>query len=234
LAVRLRRWLQCLIVAGCMAASPALAQTQLGADIDGEAAGDQAGYAVAMSSDGATVIIGGRLNDGNGSNAGHARVYAWDGSAWVQVGADLDGEAASGQAGTSVAMSSDGARVIVGAQLNGGNGFFAGHARVHAWDGSALVQVGADLDGEAVSDQSAFAVAMSSGGGTVVVGALANDGNGSNSGHARVYAFDGDGDGVSDDQDFCPATTAGATVDIFGCVFEDYIGDTGPQGPQGL
>ena len=98
----------------------------------------------------------------------------------------------------------------------------------------ARTQVGADIDGEAGGDQAGYAVAVSSDGSMVVVGARLNDGNGSNAGRARVYAFDGDGDGVLDDQDFCPATTAGASVDTYGCVFEDYIGATGPQGHQGL
>ena len=33
-------------------------------------------------------------NDGNGSNAGHVRIYAWNGSSWTQQGQDIDGEAA--------------------------------------------------------------------------------------------------------------------------------------------
>ena len=39
---------------------------QVGADIDGETAGDQSGYSVAMNAVGDTVIIGARSNDGNG------------------------------------------------------------------------------------------------------------------------------------------------------------------------
>ena len=40
------------------------------------------------------VAIGAYGNDGNGSDAGHVRLYAWDGSSWVQRGSDIDGEAA--------------------------------------------------------------------------------------------------------------------------------------------
>ena len=122
-------------------AGPALSQTQLGSDIDGEAANDQSGYSVSLSSDGTRVAIGapttatavtqatcgsmstvavlglslaqtstarrpminrasrspcqtmasgwrlGRLlNDSNGTNSGHVRVYEYSGSAWTQVG----------------------------------------------------------------------------------------------------------------------------------------------------
>ena len=51
---------------------------------------------VSLSSDGTTVAIGALYNDGNGSNSGHVRIYAWNSatSAWEQQGADIDGEAA--------------------------------------------------------------------------------------------------------------------------------------------
>jgi hypothetical protein len=49
--------------------------TQLGADIDAEAAGDLNGYSVSVSADGSTVSIGAYVNNGNGNSAGHVRVY---------------------------------------------------------------------------------------------------------------------------------------------------------------
>ena len=67
---------------------------QVGADIDGETTGDLSGLSVAMNAAGDTVIIGARVNDGNGDNAGHARVFTLTDSGWVQVGADIDGETA--------------------------------------------------------------------------------------------------------------------------------------------
>ena len=69
-------------------------QVILGSDIDGEAASDYSGYSVSIDSDGSHVAIGAYFNDGNGSNAGHVRIYSWDGSAWSKVGNDIDGEAA--------------------------------------------------------------------------------------------------------------------------------------------
>ena len=49
--------------------------TQVGDDIDGEAAGDYSGRSVSFDSDGSHVAIGATGNDGTGSNAGHVRVY---------------------------------------------------------------------------------------------------------------------------------------------------------------
>ena len=54
----------------------AFSQTQLGSDIDGEAASDYSGRSVSIDSDGSHVAIGANGNDGNGTNAGHVRVLA--------------------------------------------------------------------------------------------------------------------------------------------------------------
>ena len=46
------------------------------------------------------VAIGASSNDGNGIDSGHVRLYAWDGSSWVQRGSDIDGEAAGDLSGS--------------------------------------------------------------------------------------------------------------------------------------
>ena len=164
------------------------AWVQLGADIDGEAAGDYSGYAVSLSADGSRVAIGAGNNDGNGTYAGHVRLYDWNGSAWGQVGADIDGEAAGDYSGFPVSLSADGSRVAIGAHLNSGNGNVAGHVRLYDWNGSAWVQLGADIDGEAAGDLSGWSVSLSADGSRVVIGASLNAGNGVDAGHVRVYA----------------------------------------------
>merc|ERR1712070_1087454 len=102
----------------------------VGDDIDGEAAYDESGYSVAMSSDGLTIAIGAYVNDGNGSDSGHVRVYRYESNIWNQVGDDIDGEAAGDLSGSSVAMSSDGLTIAIGADYNDGNGSSSGHVRV--------------------------------------------------------------------------------------------------------
>ena len=164
---------------------------QRGSDIDGEAAGDLSGSAVALSSDGLTVAIGAPYNDGNGSDSGQVRIYDWDGSAWSQRGQDIDGEAAGDLSGSSVSLSSDGSVVAVGAPFNAGNGSKSGQVRIYDWEGAAWSQRGADIDGEAADDWSGYSVALSSDGSTVAIGAPYNDGNGLSSGQVRVYAWNG-------------------------------------------
>ena len=104
--------------------------SQVGGDIDGEAAGDYSGRSVALSSDGTRLAVGAYENDGTGSYAGHVRVFDLGGGAWTQVGGDIDGEAAGDRFGSSVALSSDGSRLAVGGPFNDGNGSSAGHVRV--------------------------------------------------------------------------------------------------------
>ena len=166
---------------------------QLGSDIDGEYSNDQSGFSVSLSSNGSIVAIGALNNDGNGSNSGHVRVYQWDGSSnWNQLGSDIDGEYSDDRSGVSVSLSSDGSIVAIGAYKNDGNGSNSGHVRVYQWDESSTWnQLGSDIDGEYSNDQSGFSVSLSSNGSIVAIGALNNDGNGNNSGHVRVYQWDG-------------------------------------------
>ena len=125
-----------------------MSQEQIGSDIDGEAANDNSGRSVSLDSDGDRVAIGADLNDGTGTDAGHVRIYSWDGSSWNQLGLDIDGEAAGDAFGFSVSMDFDGDRVAIGAHLNDGSYSDAGHVRIYSWDGSSWNQLGSDIDGE--------------------------------------------------------------------------------------
>eukprot|EP00579_Thalassiosira_antarctica_P005588 CAMPEP_0201901960 /NCGR_PEP_ID=MMETSP0902-20130614/54708_1 /ASSEMBLY_ACC=CAM_ASM_000551 /TAXON_ID=420261 /ORGANISM="Thalassiosira antarctica, Strain CCMP982" /LENGTH=885 /DNA_ID=CAMNT_0048435945 /DNA_START=53 /DNA_END=2708 /DNA_ORIENTATION=- len=170
-----------------------LSWKQLGQDIDGEAAGDQSGGSVSLSSDGKTLAIGAPYNDGNGDDAGHVRVYhmAGTGSSWKQLGQDIDGEAAGDRSGASVSLSADGKTVAIGANGNDGNGASSGHVRVYYMEGDVTglswKKLGQDINGEAVADQSGYSVSLSADGKTVAIGSLWNDGNGDRSGQVRVF-----------------------------------------------
>jgi hypothetical protein len=161
-----------------------------GQDIDGEAEWDNSGSSVSISADGNTVAIGAKDNDGNGNASGHVRVYDWNSNAWVKRGQDIDGEAADDYSGRSVSISADGNTVAIGASNNAGNGNNSGHVRVYDWNSTAWIKRGLDIDGEAISDESGFSVSLSADGNTVAIGAWLNDGNGSDSGHVRVYRSD--------------------------------------------
>lgn len=158
---------------------------QKGLDLDGEVADDWSGYSVSMP-DANTVAIGAPRNSDSGFDAGHARVFSWDGVSWIQKGIDIDGEAAHDFSGSSVSMP-DSNTLAVGAP---GNGNF-GSVRVYMWDGSIWAQKGVDLDGEVVwGGYSGGSVCMPDAN-TVAIGDYYNAGNGFNSGHVRVYIWDG-------------------------------------------
>ena len=153
--------------------------TQLGQDIEGEAAEDLSGLSVSLSSDGTTVAIGTPYNDGNGNNSGHVRVYVWDGGSWNQLGEDIDGEATNSGSGHGVSLSSDGTVLAIGADGNYGNGSNSGHTRVYVWDGSGWNQLGGDIDVGAELGNLGHSVSLSSDGTVVAIG---TNGNGGNSG----------------------------------------------------
>ena len=164
------------------------AWVQKGIDIDGEIINDYSGYSVSMP-DSNTVAIGAYGNDGSAGSSGHVRIYRWNGSAWVQKGIDIDGEAGNDFSGWSVSMP-DSITVAIGAYGNDGNGVDAGHVRIYSYNGTAWVQKGSDIDGEAAGDQSGSAVSMPDAN-TVAIGAFTNDGNGADAGHVRIYVWNG-------------------------------------------
>ena len=136
--------------------------SQLGGDIDGEAASDYSGCSVSLSSDGTIVAIGAVNNDGNGSILDTLGCTNKHSSTWSQLGSDIDGEAASDYSGYSVSLSSDGTIVAIGAIYNDGNGSHSGHVRVYKYASSTWSQLGSDIDGEAAGDQSGVLVSLSS------------------------------------------------------------------------
>jgi hypothetical protein len=77
------------------------------------------------------VAIGAYGNDGNGTDAGHVRIYKNINGTWTQQGVDIDGEAAGDWSGESVSLSSDGSTVAIGGGNNDGNGTDAGHVRIY-------------------------------------------------------------------------------------------------------
>jgi flagellin-like hook-associated protein FlgL len=143
-----------------------------------------------LSGDGNTIVFGAYNNNDGGVRAGHARVFRWDGENWNQIGLDIDGQAGD-ISGENTSISRDGNTIAIGARLNGGNGDYSGAVRVFRWGENSWSQLGQDIQGEAVGDQFGSDVSLSSDGNFLAAGAFLNDGNGNDSGHARVFAWDG-------------------------------------------
>jgi len=141
-----------------------------GAVINGESGSDNFGFSLGISDDGSEVVIGAPGDDAVGNDSGHVRVYQWNGSAWAQMGADVDGEAAEDFSGTSVDINGAGTIIAIGAEKNDGiNGMSSGHVRIYEWGGSAWTQKGADIDGPEAFGYSGWAVSLNTAGNRVLV-----------------------------------------------------------------
>lgn len=162
------------------------AWVQLGLDVPGESAAEYFGQSVACSDDGLTFAAGAPYKGPNGK--GKVRVFSMVGGNWIQKGQGIEGEAETDWFGSAVALSGDGNRLAVGAPHNLG---YKGHVRVYEYASGSWTQMGGDIDGEAFSDESGYAVALSDDGTRVAIGAPKNDGSAIGAGHVRVFKWEG-------------------------------------------
>jgi len=177
------------------------AWAQVGQTLYGENIDDRFGDNVAISADGTRIAIGAPYNDGNGSSAGHVRVFYDNAGTWTQVGLDIDGEAAYDYSGgipvgigRQVCMSDNGRRVAIGAYGNDGPAagidVRLGHVRVYEESNNSWSQLGGDIDGVSTNDYFGSCVAMDANGVRIAVGAEGVDYNGiSSAGQVRVYQY---------------------------------------------
>jgi hypothetical protein len=105
--------------------------TQIGNTLVGETTGDAFGYALSLSGNGSKIAIGGRFNSIDGTSRGRAYVYERKGSAWTLVNSPILGIANSEQTGFSVALTTDGSKVAVGALNSSSFANNAGQVRVY-------------------------------------------------------------------------------------------------------
>ncbi len=122
--------------------------TQRGSTIPGESANDLAGKSVSLSGDGMVLAIGADDNDGNGTGAGHARVFRWNGTSWDRRGGDIDGNGGDAS-GRAVALNENGQRIAISAPAPPSG---VGTVRIYAHSGSPAPPPSAPL---AVSGTSA-------------------------------------------------------------------------------
>jgi hypothetical protein len=128
----------------------------------------QQGGSVAISADGATAIIGGWRDN---AEAGAAWVFTRSGGVWTQQGGKLVGSGAVGAAnqGASVAISANGATVVIGGWRDNSN---TGAAWVFTRSGGVWTQQGGKLvaNGAVGPAGQGSEVALSADGNTAIVG----------------------------------------------------------------
>ena len=161
---------------------------QIGQDINGQAAADQAGYALATNDDGTRLAVTAPRNDAGGADAGNVRVFQFGTTSWTLMGAPLQGTAGA-NLGTSVAMSGDGRTVAVGSvQLSPYTGF----VKVFRWTNNNWNLLG-QIDGSAARDRFGGSVSLNEDGTRLAVGADNHGGSGANTGLVEIYEEQNDG-----------------------------------------
>ena len=163
---------------------------QIGTSIYGESNEDLFGSSVSISENGSIIAIGGQLNDGNGINSGHVRVFQNSENNWIQIGKDIDGEFSGDLSGSTVSISGDGDLIAIGGRKNDGiNGVDSGHVRIFHYDSDNLLwkQLGNDIDGGSGGDLFGHYVSISSDGRSVAIGSPVTN---SYKGETKVYSYD--------------------------------------------
>ena len=139
---------------------------------------------VSLSADGMRLAIGARNDDGGGTSRGRARIYDYNGTAWVQVGADIDGDADNDDFSEVIRLSKDGTRVAIASHKHNTN---AGQVKVYKDMSGTWTQIGVDIDGENPSDNLGYSIDVNVDGTIVAIGEPNNAGGGLIKGRVRVY-----------------------------------------------
>merc|ERR1719162_1616191 len=129
------------------------------------AAYDYFGYSVALSSDGSRVAVGSYYDDDKGSASGS--VYLFDGAGTELAKLTAADGAAGDYFGRSLAISSDGSRVAVGAYGDDDKGSYSGSA--YLFDGAGTEPAKLTAADGAAGDYFGRSLAISSDGSRVAV-----------------------------------------------------------------
>lgn len=150
---------------------------QLGETFEGVDLRDQAGFVVALSTDGSTLAIGARRSSADGLvNRGNVKVYRFEFHRWYLIG-DLHGIDARNQFGFSVSISENGERLAIGSVGDDTYGNNSGMVEVYEYQSSRWTQIG-QFHGEAAGDIFGTSVSLSADGKLVAVGAPYSSGAG--------------------------------------------------------
>ena len=150
--------------------------TQIGTDLMGST-DEEMGSSVDLSDNGNILLVGSPLADSNGTNSGKLQVFENIAGTWMQIGADIPGDASGDFFGERSAINADGSILIGGAKGNDDVANFAGHARIFENVGGTWTQIGSDLDGATSADQFGINVAINGSGNIVAVSGLSGNGH---------------------------------------------------------
>ena len=160
--------------------------TQIGNSINGDNIADGFGNSVSLSNDGSILAVSAWFNDENGSASGQVKVFQNLSGNWMQIGNNINGEAAGDFSGYFISLSGDGNKVAISAVRNNGN---RGHVRIYENILGNWEQVGNDIDGETTSDYFGYSVSLSNDGSIVAIGERGNFASENTNGNVRIYQY---------------------------------------------
>jgi len=157
--------------------------------------GDEFGYSVSMNSDGTKVIVGTRGHYTSYTKQGAAYIFTYSSGSWGSGTKILASDAATGnQFGTSVTMSGDGTKVVVGA-FSISNWDIIGFGYYFTWNGSIWTQqqkITTTTPALVVNDYFFWDCNMNTAGTKMIVGAFGYDlPSESETGAAFIFTFNG-------------------------------------------
>jgi Secretion system C-terminal sorting domain/FG-GAP repeat len=161
--------------------------SQIGVDLNGTAQFDYFGISISLSGDGSTIAVGAVNIDANGQDSGQVKVFKKFSQNWVQIGTNINGEAAFDNFGRGVSLSYNGTILAVGAPYNDGSFNSAGNVRVFQNLSRIWTQIGSDIDGESAFASDGWSVSLSNDGNILAIGGLYTSNNGTDSGKVRIY-----------------------------------------------
>lgn len=154
---------------------------------------DVFGSALSLSADGNFLAVGAGGNTpeaGVLQISGHARIYQWDGSEWLQMGQDIDGLTSLEEFGYAVKINDAGNLVAISGRSQNTPAQSAGYVRIFEWNGTDWQQRGDAFTGTGVGETLGSSLGMSSDGNTISMGAR-NAASSTNPGYVKIFDWDG-------------------------------------------
>ena len=161
---------------------------KLGADIDGGGMNDNSGTSVSLNSTGLIVAVGAPIavTSNPSTEPGYVKVFSYNGSNWVQVGADIQGTTAGDLFGLVTSISNDGTKLAVGTYRANQS---TGYVKIFEYLNGAWSQIGSTLNGTDTGTYTGQSVSLNGDGSRVAIGAPSGFFNIEDSGNVRVYEY---------------------------------------------
>ena len=176
---------------------------QLGATLDGDTTTDNFGEYVSISSDGNRIAVAGYSNDNaNGADAGHVKVFDWDGTTWNSVGSPILGDKANDKFGyRGLHLSGDGNSMVIPS-------FRGGYLHTYNWNGIKWNKTGSITIVPNSTSEIPGQVYLSMDGNRLAVGSISDGTNG----QVKIYDWNG--------TSWIQFTSIDGSAKLFGCTID--------------